>query len=280
MCGRTELVTLVAANAAMPGVPCPRCGRPVYDAEMQSAFGRRWHLFCFSCYNCRRLLDISEATPSNRELYCRPCSSSLLNTCRDVVLLHRPDPTKDAPEDSPAVGVSSASALQTPTHSLRPAASPTAITAWYNRQHPSRYSDVGGLSCRSDEELSRPPRPYEYESLGLSSDRPYEDDDRLDVYFRGDCGEDVSLTKSKSPCFGGGVTCRRCGRKVYHAEMVLASGAAFHTVCFSCSACRKPLDTINIFESHGEIYCKRCHSKMFGPSGYGFGAGAGVLQTM
>ena len=27
----------------------------------------------------------------------------------------------------------------------------------------------------------------------------------------------------------------------------------------------------------GEIYCKTCHGKNFGPKGYGFGGGAGAL---
>ena len=29
----------------------------------------------------------------------------------------------------------------------------------------------------------------------------------------------------------------------------------------------------------GEIYCKSCHKKGFGPKGYGYGGGAGTLAS-
>lgn len=263
MCGHSKL----GAAVTMPGVPCQRCGRPVFDAEKQTAFGKTWHLFCFSCNNCRKLLDVSEAAPCDDELYCDHCAGELFSTCQDAVL-DCPDtseePTEPDASPCPTRELLTPSPSQSGSYSLRPTPSPTAITTWYNRQHPSKYSDVGRC-CSSD---------------GSSTACSYEDGDQLDAFFRGGCGEDVSFGRSRRSCFGGGVACRRCGRNVYHAEMVLASGAAFHTACFSCNACRKPLDTINVFESHGEIYCKHCLSKLFGPSGYGFGAGAGVLQTM
>ena len=31
------------------------------------------------------------------------------------------------------------------------------------------------------------------------------------------------------------------------------------------------------FTGNGEIYCKTCYGKNFGPKGYGYGAGAGAL---
>ncbi|XP_011866948.1 PREDICTED: keratin-associated protein 5-5-like [Vollenhovia emeryi] len=76
-------------------------------------------------------------------------------------------------------------------------------------------------------------------------------------------------------CLGGGRDCRRCGRKVYQAEMQTASGVPYHNSCFSCFCCRKPLEPLTYQENSGEIYCKQCYVRNFGPQGYGYG----VLQT-
>lgn len=80
-------------------------------------------------------------------------------------------------------------------------------------------------------------------------------------------------------CFGGGLDCQRCGRKVYQAEMQIVSGMPFHNICFSCYCCRKPLESLTYQENCGEIYCKQCYVRNFGPQGYGYGVGPGALQT-
>lgn len=42
--------------------------------------------------------------------------------------------------------------------------------------------------------------------------------------------------------------------------------------------CGKFLDSTNCAEHEGELYCKVCHARKFGPKGYGFGGGAGCLS--
>ncbi|XP_033310506.1 uncharacterized protein LOC117211050 isoform X2 [Bombus bifarius] len=85
--------------------------------------------------------------------------------------------------------------------------------------------------------------------------------------------------KTACDCFGGGLDCQRCGRKVYQAEMQIVSGIPFHNTCFSCYCCRKPLEPLTYQENCGEIYCKQCYVRNFGPQGYGYGVGPGTLQT-
>ncbi|XP_076235165.1 uncharacterized protein LOC143179698 [Calliopsis andreniformis] len=80
-------------------------------------------------------------------------------------------------------------------------------------------------------------------------------------------------------CLGGGLDCQRCGRKVYQAEMQIVSGIPYHNICFSCFCCRKPLEPLTYQENCGEIYCKQCYVRNFGPQGYGYGVGPGALQT-
>lgn len=38
------------------------------------------------------------------------------------------------------------------------------------------------------------------------------------------------------------------------------------------------LDSTNCSEHEGELYCKNCHARKYGPKGYGFGGGAGCLS--
>lgn len=42
--------------------------------------------------------------------------------------------------------------------------------------------------------------------------------------------------------------------------------------------CSKLLDSTNCSEHEGELFCKVCHARKFGPKGYGFGGGAGCLS--
>ncbi|KAG0410703.1 hypothetical protein HPB47_012187 [Ixodes persulcatus] len=58
--------------------------------------------------------------------------------------------------------------------------------------------------------------------------------------------------------------CPKCGKSVYAAEEMLAAGAK--------------LDSTNATEHGGELFCKQCYGRKFGPKGYGFGGGAGCLS--
>jgi hypothetical protein len=42
--------------------------------------------------------------------------------------------------------------------------------------------------------------------------------------------------------------------------------------------CNKLLDSTNCAEHEGELFCKTCHARKYGPKGYGFGGGAGCLS--
>ena len=56
----------------MPGI-CPRCEKPVYFAEEVKALGNVYHKLCFSCTQCRKLLDPGSITEHDGELYCNNC---------------------------------------------------------------------------------------------------------------------------------------------------------------------------------------------------------------
>merc|ERR1712223_524535 len=75
--------------------------------------------------------------------------------------------------------------------------------------------------------------------------------------------------------------CPSCSRAVYAAEEKIAGGFRWHKACFKCcnKSCNKRLDSTLCAEHDGKLYCKTCYGRLHGPKGYGFGGGAGTLNT-
>ncbi|KAK3844937.1 MAG: hypothetical protein J3R72DRAFT_397655 [Linnemannia gamsii] len=68
--------------------------------------------------------------------------------------------------------------------------------------------------------------------------------------------------------------CPRCTKSVYSAEQIIGpNGAPWHKACFTCRECNRRLDSNILGEHEGEAYCKTCHKKMWGPTGYGYAGG-------
>ena len=38
------------------------------------------------------------------------------------------------------------------------------------------------------------------------------------------------------------------------------------------------LESTTVAEHEGQVFCKQCYGRKFGPKGYGFGGGAGCLS--
>ena len=74
--------------------------------------------------------------------------------------------------------------------------------------------------------------------------------------------------------------CAKCDKNVYKAEEIRAANKTFHKLCFKCTSCNKLLETNILTEHQGDLYCRVCYGRNFGPKGYGYGAGsAGILST-
>ncbi|EDW32475.1 GL11663 [Drosophila persimilis] len=72
--------------------------------------------------------------------------------------------------------------------------------------------------------------------------------------------------------------CPRCGYIVFAAEQMKSKNSIWHKLCFYCSGCRKYLDSTNLNDGpDGNIYCRSCYGKNYGPKGVGYGIGAGTL---
>ncbi|XP_039721491.1 cysteine and glycine-rich protein 3 isoform X1 [Pteropus medius] len=56
--------------------------------------------------------------------------------------------------------------------------------------------------------------------------------------------------------FGESEKCPRCGKSVYAAEKVMGGGKPWHKTCFRCAICGKSLESTNVTDKDGELYCK------------------------
>ncbi|VDP92049.1 unnamed protein product [Echinostoma caproni] len=67
----------------------------------------------------------------------------------------------------------------------------------------------------------------------------------------------------------GPAVCPVCDRHVYFAEEIRAMGKSFHKLCFRC-LCNKTLDSFSANDHDGQLFCRPCYSKNFGPKVYSF----------
>ncbi len=60
----------------------------------------------------------------------------------------------------------------------------------------------------------------------------------------------------------------RCEGKVFEAERMQMRNGAFHKNCFRCSSCSRALDfSLACDGPEGDIFCRNCYLKLFGPQG-------------
>ncbi|CAG8694711.1 338_t:CDS:2 [Cetraspora pellucida] len=59
--------------------------------------------------------------------------------------------------------------------------------------------------------------------------------------------------------------CPRCSKAVYAAEAVMGAGIKYHKLCLRCESCSKFLNSTNMTDREGKLYCTSCYSREFGP---------------
>lgn len=219
---------------------CPKCSKSVYFAEEVKGLGQSWHKPCFVCSGCKKSLTPGKISDNEGHPFCNPC---------------------------------------------------------YSKQFgPKGYGYGGGAGVLnthnwvSPPQSSSPPKPSEsFTKSSQSTSFCSQCKTDRSGKFCTQCGSQLGSPPVKTPTsrplpqqprtskFGGGVKCARCSKTVYDAEKVLAIGKTFHKQCMRCASCQSSVDTNTVNDREGEIYCKICYGKNFGPKGYGYGVGAGTL---
>merc|ERR1712098_45551 len=57
----------------IPMPKCPVCDKSVYAAEERIAGGYKWHVGCFKCSMCGKMLDSTNNNCKDAKLYCKAC---------------------------------------------------------------------------------------------------------------------------------------------------------------------------------------------------------------
>ncbi|XP_030271126.1 cysteine and glycine-rich protein 3 [Sparus aurata] len=129
------------------------------------------------------------------------------------------------------------------------------------------------IYCKSCYGKKYGPKGYGYgQGAGaLSSDPPGENADLQPQSSKPQPAASNATASKFSQKFGSSDRCPRCSKAVYAAEKVMGAGKPWHKTCFRCALCGKSLESTTVTDKDGEIYCKVCYAKNFGPKGFGLG---------
>ncbi|XP_076254375.1 muscle LIM protein at 84B isoform X3 [Rhynchophorus ferrugineus] len=293
--GQAPKITVIdtAIIKAPPGQGCPRCGGVVFAAEEVLAKGRPWHRKCFKCRDCTKTLDsIIACDGPDRDVYCKTCygkkwgphgygfacGSGFLQTdglTEDQISANRPfyNPDTTSIKAPPGQGCPRCGGMVFAAEQQLAKG-----TMWHKK-------------CFNCAECHRP----------LDSTLACDGPDR-EVHCRACYGKlfgpkgfgfghtpTLVSTDGAAPVIhdprpnsgprgAPGQGCRRCGFAVFAAEQMISKNGLWHKRCFSCADCGRSLDSTNQNDApNGEIYCRGCYGRNFGPRGVGFGMGAGTL---
>ncbi|KAJ2021690.1 hypothetical protein IWW57_004823, partial [Coemansia sp. S610] len=246
---------------------CPRCDKTIYHAEKVVGPGGPWHRACFKCKQCNSALSSTTLTEHDGEAFCRNCYTKLFSprgyniggSTESILQRNTTFVRSRAIAESPPIS---------PTRRRETLASQdqNSLAAAYLRSSSPSVFDSAVAAAASAAVSGQPGRgrPMTPLSGGLSPmQRP--------VSARGASGSLAYGRPFKPKVFGVGAPpdiCPRCNTTIYAAEMGTAAGREYHKRCIRCKTCDSSIGSLQITEREGEIYCKQCYARDFGPKGY------------
>ncbi|XP_045108095.1 muscle LIM protein Mlp84B-like isoform X2 [Portunus trituberculatus] len=300
--GRDDYVKPYKAPQAKAGEGCPRCGGKVFAAEEMLAKGKIYHRTCFNCKSCRKPLDsVVHCDGPDKEVYCKVCygksfgpkgygfgSGAGTLTCgyEDAAPLVRPHGNPDAvlpvlegEIPCPRCGgrVFSAEMMMAKDRPFHKKCFKCRVCKRPLDSMTHCDGADGEVYCKLCYAKKYGPKGYGFAAGGggvLTAENIPGGETMSGV---NPCSAVLDVSKIRAE---EGQGCPRCGGKVFMAEEINAKGRSFHKRCYNCCHCHRPLDSMVGCDSpDGEVYCKLCYAKKYGPKGYGFAAGGGGVLT-
>ncbi|CAB4065063.1 Cysteine and glycine-rich protein 3,Cysteine and glycine-rich protein 2,Cysteine and glycine-rich protein 1,Muscle LIM protein Mlp84B [Lepeophtheirus salmonis] len=269
-------------SQAPEGEGCPRCGAYVYHADQVFSKGRAWHKFCFKCSACSRVLDsLTACDGPDKNIYCKVCyrksygiqgygfgqgGPALLT---GDMAENGNNPKKSQGVDTTSIPAKSGEGCPRCEGKVFHAEQMFSKGKIYHK----KCFSYGEIYCKGCYGKNYGAKGYGYgggAGVLQCADVDSRSNDRPNL-----CTNTAIITGT------GKDACPRCGGQVFHAEKMLSKRNTFHKSCFSCFECRRPLDSTCCCDApEGEIFCKQCYGKNFGPKGYGYGGTGSVPALM
>jgi len=261
------------------GAPrCRRCAGAVYAAEEVIGAGSKWHTQCFCCLTCRTRLSSTTLTEKDGEIYCQTCYAKQFGPKGFGIGSQSLTYTGVSVSDGQRSGASAASsppaakpAPPAPSAAASPAASASPRSAFCTQCGAANQTGKFCGSCgkptgvgASAAAAPSPPPAAASPPAAAATFSP----NRPGIQRPPTVVMQTSTNK-----------CGACNTTVYEAERVNGGGRVWHSQCFRCSSCRAGLNSTNLNDKDGKIYCNACYAKNFGPKGFGFAGGAAGLMS-
>lgn len=218
---------------------CPKCEKPVYDAEGLPAGGKRFHKRCFKCNSCTKKLDSFTVRTHDGSLYCKACHLKL------------------GPHESPKIYAD--------TTVIKPGEGegkgcPRCGGAVYEAEKLTVKEEVYHKRCFSCKRCSR---PMDSLMVAVAPDQDIYCTVCLKIVTAPDRPQNITDTTviMGDPDSDSKDACPRCGGKVFEAEKMTGKYGLYHKKCFKCLKCKRSLDYQMLSEGpDNEVYCKNCYS--------------------
>ncbi|KAI7829215.1 hypothetical protein BX661DRAFT_101258 [Kickxella alabastrina] len=249
---------------------CPRCTKRIYHAEKVVGPGGAWHRGCFKCKQCNSALSSTTLTEHNGEAFCRTCYTKLFSLRGYNV----------GGSLEPVQGVRSrGSSVETIYRGMSPVPRSVEFPATETRSSSasgetspfsgavSPFGSVVSAAASAAVAAHGTSRPVTPLSSTMAS-RPASSRSSISGLAYGR----TFKPKTFGASIGGGYVppdrCPRCSDTIYAAEMGMAAGRKYHKKCIRCKACSTSIGSLQIHEHDGDIFCKQCYARDFGPKGF------------
>jgi cysteine/glycine-rich protein len=249
---------------------CCMCEKTVYKTEEMIAVGRTWHTACFTCggsagNGCGRVLRRDGYSDHNSQPYCNACSAKGFKPqgfgYGSALSLDTGAAPAAAPATPPAAAVKK-----------EPEATPPPIPAAAAKDTPPPVpAPVAKESPASAPVPVTPPKPLP---------APVLSEIKVAAQIKEELKPVKYTPKVVNMAFNNIPKCTICAKSVYKMEEMVAVGRIWHLACFTCGgsskepACHRVLKRDGYVDHENNPFCNACHSKLFKPKGFGYGAAA------
>ncbi|KAJ2496450.1 hypothetical protein GGH96_005826 [Coemansia sp. RSA 1972] len=227
---------------------CPRCAKPIFHAEKVVGPGGPWHRTCFKCKQCSTTLDSAKLTEHDGEAFCRGCYTKLFSP-RGYNIGGSTEPDVRSPD------VRSID-MRGPSLASYGRSSPSPVS-WSDDASSPFGSAVGAAASAAVQAHGRSIASHSVSTTHSTA--------------RAESRSRLSYGRPHTPVTFGLAPpdmCPRCNTRIYAAEQGMAAGRKYHKRCIKCKACHASINSLQLTERDGEIFCKQCYAKNFGPQGF------------